>query len=184
MLSPPTSIDPITDSAFEPLFAACFARRRRESISPAKSIRCARIAAGSSPAFDTRFVSSKLTETRLSSCDARTQQVPFHLTDSDPSARSSSQVEGHLRVYGTLQPAHHAGGSGLSQDAHALTASWTAVAVCAGAEGVSRFVGADDRRGGGNPAVSVSSPMVICGSIRRSLENPGSRNPSPTSVSK
>ena len=36
----------------------------------------------------------------------------------------------------------------------------------------------------GNPAASVSSPMVICGSRRRSLENPGSRNPSPASVSK
>ena len=36
----------------------------------------------------------------------------------------------------------------------------------------------------GNPAWSVSRPMVICGSSRRSLENPGSRNPSPVSVSK
>ena len=36
----------------------------------------------------------------------------------------------------------------------------------------------------GKPAASVSSPMVICGSRRRSLENPGSRNPSPVSVSK
>jgi hypothetical protein len=36
----------------------------------------------------------------------------------------------------------------------------------------------------GNPVASVSSPMVICGSRRRSLENPGSRNPSPVSVSK
>ena len=36
----------------------------------------------------------------------------------------------------------------------------------------------------GNPEASVSSPMVICGSSRRSLENPGSRNPSPASVSK
>ena len=36
----------------------------------------------------------------------------------------------------------------------------------------------------GNPEASVSSPMVICGSRRRSLENPGSRNPSPASVSK
>jgi hypothetical protein len=36
----------------------------------------------------------------------------------------------------------------------------------------------------GNPAASVSSPMVICGSSRRSLENPLSRNPSPVSVSK
>ena len=36
----------------------------------------------------------------------------------------------------------------------------------------------------GNPAWSVSSPMAICGSRRRSLENPGSRNPSPASVSK
>ena len=36
----------------------------------------------------------------------------------------------------------------------------------------------------GNPSASVSSPMVICGSSRRSFENPGSRNPSPASVSK
>jgi hypothetical protein len=36
----------------------------------------------------------------------------------------------------------------------------------------------------GNPVSSVSRPMVICGSRRRSLENPGSRNPSPASVSK
>ena len=36
----------------------------------------------------------------------------------------------------------------------------------------------------GNPAWSVSSPIVTCGSSRRSLENPGSRNPSRRSVSK
>ena len=36
----------------------------------------------------------------------------------------------------------------------------------------------------GNPAWPVSGPMVICGSSRRSLEKPGSRNPSPASVSK
>ena len=36
----------------------------------------------------------------------------------------------------------------------------------------------------GNPDWSVSRPMVICGSSRRSLENPLSRNPSPASVSK
>jgi len=36
----------------------------------------------------------------------------------------------------------------------------------------------------GKPVWSVSSPMVICGSSRRSLEKPGSRNPSPASVSK
>ena len=36
----------------------------------------------------------------------------------------------------------------------------------------------------GNPFRSASSPMVICGSSRRSLENPLSRNPSPGSVSK
>ena len=36
----------------------------------------------------------------------------------------------------------------------------------------------------GNPRTSVSRPTVICGSSRRSLENPGSRNPSPSSVSK
>ena len=36
----------------------------------------------------------------------------------------------------------------------------------------------------GNPRTSVNNPTVICGSSRRSLENPGSRNPSPSSVSK
>ena len=36
----------------------------------------------------------------------------------------------------------------------------------------------------GNPSWPVSRPMVICGSSRRSLENPLSRNPSPSSVSK
>jgi hypothetical protein len=36
----------------------------------------------------------------------------------------------------------------------------------------------------GNPSWPVSRPIVICGSRRRSLENPGSRNPSPASVSK
>lgn len=36
----------------------------------------------------------------------------------------------------------------------------------------------------GNPAASVSRPIVTCGSRRRSLENPLSRNPSPASVSK
>jgi hypothetical protein len=36
----------------------------------------------------------------------------------------------------------------------------------------------------GNPSGPASRPMVICGSSRRSLENPGSRNPSPASVSK
>jgi hypothetical protein len=37
---------------------------------------------------------------------------------------------------------------------------------------------------GGNPSCPVSRPMVICGSSRRSLEKPGSRKPSPASVSK
>jgi hypothetical protein len=36
----------------------------------------------------------------------------------------------------------------------------------------------------GNPEASVSNPTVICGSRRRSLEKPDSRNPSPASVSK
>ena len=36
----------------------------------------------------------------------------------------------------------------------------------------------------GKPLAPVSSPMVICGSRRRSLENPSSRNPSPAPVSK
>jgi uncharacterized membrane protein len=63
MLSPPASIDPITVSAFPPLFAPCGARRSRSSTSRARSKRCASTAAGSSPAFGTRFVSSKLVET-------------------------------------------------------------------------------------------------------------------------
>jgi len=36
----------------------------------------------------------------------------------------------------------------------------------------------------GNPVASVNKPMVICGSSRRSVDNPGSRNPSAVSVSK
>jgi hypothetical protein len=36
----------------------------------------------------------------------------------------------------------------------------------------------------GKPVASVSSPTVICGSSRRSLENPGLRNSSAVSVSK
>ncbi len=35
-----------------------------------------------------------------------------------------------------------------------------------------------------NAERSASSPVVICGSRRRAGENPGSRNPSPWSVSK
>jgi hypothetical protein len=36
----------------------------------------------------------------------------------------------------------------------------------------------------GNPSAPVSSPIVICGSSRRSLENPLSRNPPPSSALK
>ncbi|ETW26397.1 hypothetical protein MGAST_24855 [Mycobacterium gastri 'Wayne'] len=36
----------------------------------------------------------------------------------------------------------------------------------------------------GNPDASVNSPRVISGSSLRSLEKPGSRKPSPASVSK
>jgi hypothetical protein len=67
MLSPPVSIEPITVNAFVPLFAPCSARCSRESINPARSIRWASTAAGSSPASGTRLSSSKLTETRLKS---------------------------------------------------------------------------------------------------------------------
>ena len=67
MLSPPASIDPITVNAFAPLFAPCCASCSRSSISSARPIRCASAAAGSSPAFGTRFVSVKLTDTRLKS---------------------------------------------------------------------------------------------------------------------
>lgn len=98
MLSAPASIEPITVNAFAPLLAPCRASFSRSSTRPARSIRCARTAAGSSPAFGTRLLSSKLTDTRLSSWFARTQQVPFYPADSDPSTRSSSQVGGHLLV--------------------------------------------------------------------------------------
>ena len=67
MLSPPASIDPITVNAFAPLFAPCRASWSRWSTSSPRPIRCASTAAGSSPAFGTRFVSVKLTETRLKS---------------------------------------------------------------------------------------------------------------------
>ncbi len=67
MLSPPASIVPITVRALHPLLAPCLARCNRSSISPARSTRWASIAAGSSPAFGIRFVSVKLTETRLKS---------------------------------------------------------------------------------------------------------------------
>ena len=67
MLSPPASIDPITVSAFAPLFAPARPTGAAESTSSPRPIRCANAAAGSSPAFGTRFVSLKLTETRLKS---------------------------------------------------------------------------------------------------------------------
>ena len=35
----------------------------------------------------------------------------------------------------------------------------------------------------GNPRASANNPTVICGSSRRSFESPGSRNPSPVSIS-
>ncbi len=59
--------DPITVSAFAPPFVPWLATCSRDSISPPRSIRCASTAAGSSPALSTRFVSSKLTDTPLSS---------------------------------------------------------------------------------------------------------------------
>ncbi|WP_396327653.1 CPCC family cysteine-rich protein [Jatrophihabitans lederbergiae] len=89
---------PATRCRFALLFAPCRVRRSRRSISSARSSRWASTAAGSSPAFGTKFVSSKLTDTRLSSWFARTLQVPFHPADNGPSARSSSQVEGHVRA--------------------------------------------------------------------------------------
>ncbi len=113
MLSPPASIDPTTVSALVPLFAPCRARCSRPSISPPSPSRSARSAAGTSPAFGTRFVSSKFTDTRLNSCDARTLQVPFHPADMIPSARSSSQVEGHLRVRHTARDQGRAVDPGL-----------------------------------------------------------------------
>jgi hypothetical protein len=84
MLSPPASIEPITVSAFAPLFAPCSGSCSRSSTSPARSIRCASTAAGSSPAFGTRFVSSKVVEIRLRSWFARTRQVPFCSADLIP----------------------------------------------------------------------------------------------------
>ncbi len=60
MLSPPASIDPITVNDLVPLLAPCLASFNRESISPARSIRCANTAAGSNPALGTRLHSSKV----------------------------------------------------------------------------------------------------------------------------
>ena len=67
MLSPPARIDPITVNALAPLLAPWTASRSRSSMTSARPIRCASAAAGSSPAFGTRFFSVKLTETRLKS---------------------------------------------------------------------------------------------------------------------
>ena len=67
MLSPPASIDPTTVSAFAPLFAPSAASRSRWSTRSPSPTRCANAAAGTSPAFGTRFVSVKLTDTRLKS---------------------------------------------------------------------------------------------------------------------
>jgi hypothetical protein len=67
MLSPPASIDPITVNAFALLFAPSAASRSRRSTRSPSPIRCANTAAGSSPAFGTRFASLKLTDTRLKS---------------------------------------------------------------------------------------------------------------------
>jgi hypothetical protein len=67
MLSPPASIDPITVNAFVPLLAPCLTSLSRWSTKPARSIRCARTAAGSSPAFGTRLLSSKVVVARLRS---------------------------------------------------------------------------------------------------------------------
>ena len=50
-----------------PLLAPCLASCSRSSNSPGRSIRCANIAAGSNPAFGTKFFSVKLTDTRLTS---------------------------------------------------------------------------------------------------------------------
>ena len=61
----------------------------------------------------------------------------------------------------------------------AMTPSMTGIMVV-----VSALLPSNAETISGNPAASVSSPTVICGSSRRSLENPGSRNPSPASVSK
>ena len=71
MQSPPASTEPITVSAFAPLLApADPASVTAASIrSPTRS-RWANSATGTSPACDTRWGSSKLTETRDNSCEA------------------------------------------------------------------------------------------------------------------
>ncbi len=68
--------------------------------------RCTSTTAGISPASGTRFVSSKVVVTRLGSWFGRTQQEPLYQADADPSARSPSQVGGHLRF---RQAAPHQG---------------------------------------------------------------------------
>ena len=72
MLSAPASIPITTVATFASLLAPTDpGSRSPRVITPGIPRRCHNDAACSSPACDTRFGSSKLTATRLNSCDAR-----------------------------------------------------------------------------------------------------------------
>ncbi len=77
MLSASASIPRTTVATSASLFAPTDpGSRRPRPTTPGIPNRCHNDAACNSPACDTRFGSSKLTATRLNSCDARTQQKP------------------------------------------------------------------------------------------------------------
>lgn len=71
---------------------------RRSALRPTTRGRTSSMCRGSSPAFGTRLLSSKLDNTRLRSCFARAQQMLYLPATPDPSTRSSSQLGGHLLV--------------------------------------------------------------------------------------
>ena len=76
MQSPPARTDPITVRALAPLLApADPAIVTAASIGSPTRSRCANSATATSPACDTRFGSSKLTDTRDNSYDACTWQM-------------------------------------------------------------------------------------------------------------
>ena len=106
MLSSPINVEPITVDALAPLLAACFARRRQESIRPPRAIRSVRITAGSS--LRSTPDSSPRSSSKPGSTDAMLAlcKCPFNRRIADPSARSSSRVEGHLSDYDSPLPTH------------------------------------------------------------------------------
>ena len=92
MLSAPASIPITTVATFASLLAPTDpGSRRPRRTTPGIPRRCHNDAACSSPACDTRFGSSKLTSTRLNSCDARIRQMPSPARRFCPSTRPKCQ---------------------------------------------------------------------------------------------